>query len=58
MITRRYAESLRLKINDAKTHPVEYYDPDFPLPEDHGTSHLSVIGANGDAVAFTSSVNL
>ena len=40
-------------VNDA-----EYYGADFYNPPDHGTSHTSVIGPNGDAVAVTSTVNL
>lgn len=32
--------------------------PDAVLPEDHGTSHLSVIDAHGSAVACTETVNL
>ncbi|KAI8488055.1 Gamma-glutamyltranspeptidase 1 [Branchiostoma belcheri] len=35
-----------------------YYDPSFVLPEDSGTSHVSVLGPNGDAVSVTSTVNL
>ena len=52
-----YADSLRLKIDDSTSHPVDYYDPDFDLPENYGTAHLSIVGANGDAVGMTSTIN-
>ncbi|XP_019618511.1 PREDICTED: gamma-glutamyltranspeptidase 1-like [Branchiostoma belcheri] len=53
-----YAESLRRRITDGTTHDYRYYDPSFVLPEDSGTSHVSVLGPNGDAVSVTSTVNL
>ncbi|KAI0305686.1 gamma-glutamyltranspeptidase [Multifurca ochricompacta] len=40
------------------THPALYYQPIYDVPEDHGTSHTSVVDANGMAVAITSTVNL
>ena len=53
-----YADSLRLRINDSRTFPVDYYGPDFVLPNDHGTAHLSIVGPNGNAVALTHTINL
>ncbi|XP_019631209.1 PREDICTED: gamma-glutamyltranspeptidase 1-like [Branchiostoma belcheri] len=53
-----YAESLRLRITDSTTHDYRYYGPSFVLPEDGGTSHVSVLAPNGDAVSVTSTVNL
>ena len=53
-----YADALRLQINDSRTFPVDYYGPDFDLPDDHGTAHLSIIGPGGNAVGMTSTVNL
>ncbi|XP_078681643.1 glutathione hydrolase 1 proenzyme-like [Branchiostoma floridae x Branchiostoma belcheri] len=53
-----YAESLRLRITDSTTHGYRYYGPSFVLPEDGGTSHVSVLAPNGDAVSVTSTVNL
>ncbi|XP_035690061.1 glutathione hydrolase 1 proenzyme-like [Branchiostoma floridae] len=53
-----YAESLRRMIADDTTHDYRYYGPSFVLPEDGGTSHVSVLAPNGDAVSVTSTVNL
>nr|CAB3248949.1 gamma-glutamyltranspeptidase 1 [Phallusia mammillata] len=53
-----YADTIREKIVDAHTMPVSYYEPDFQLPDDSGTSHMSLYGENGDAVALTSTINL
>ncbi|KAH9998449.1 gamma-glutamyltranspeptidase [Russula compacta] len=45
-------------MTDDYTHPATYYQPIFDLPEDHGTSHTSIVDASGMAVSITSSVNL
>ncbi|KAI8514233.1 Gamma-glutamyltranspeptidase 1 [Branchiostoma belcheri] len=52
-----YAESLRRRITDGTTHGYRYYDPSFVLPEAGGTSHVSVLGPNGNAVSVTSTIN-
>ena len=46
------------KINDSKTFPTDYYKPVFSQVEDHGTMHVSIMTASGDAVSLTSTVNL
>nr|XP_046231811.1 glutathione hydrolase 1 proenzyme [Scatophagus argus] len=52
-----YADNLRGKITDDTTHEMSYYEPEFVLPENHGTSHLSILAADGSAVAATSTIN-
>lgn len=60
LTSRNYADEIRQKIDDTRT----YEDPahyglvmDFGK-EDHGTAHMSVVAANGDAVSVTSTINL
>lgn len=57
MTSNSYAEELHEKITDDTTHPMAYYGPEFFLPENHGTAHLSVVAEDGSAVAATSTIN-
>ncbi|XP_078682131.1 glutathione hydrolase 1 proenzyme-like [Branchiostoma floridae x Branchiostoma belcheri] len=57
MTSSDYADSLRMRINDSRTYNYTYYDPAFNLTSDGGTSHLSILAPNGDAVAVTSTIN-
>lgn len=43
---------------DNKTHDLSYYGGLQYFSEDHGTAHVSVVDAEGNAAAITSSVNL
>lgn len=54
----RFADSIKPLIHDDKTFDdFLYYGSQFAASEDHGTSSLSVIHPNGDAISVTSSVN-
>ncbi|PPQ67291.1 hypothetical protein CVT25_005875 [Psilocybe cyanescens] len=55
--TKSYADTIFRNITDDRTHLPEYYNPEFDIKIDHGTSHTSVVDKNGMAVALTSTVN-
>ncbi|KAF7988550.1 hypothetical protein HCN44_001123 [Aphidius gifuensis] len=53
-----FARNIKNKIDDKRTfNEPSHYGGAENLLEDHGTSHMSVIAPNGDAVAVTSSLN-
>lgn len=58
MLDDKVAELLRLRI-DNSSHTVDYYGAHSTAkPEDkRGTTHISVLGPGGDAVALTSTIN-
>ena len=56
MISPAYAESFAEKIT-GKTHNFSYYEPEFDVMEDGGTSHLNVVDRDGMAVSITSTIN-
>ncbi|XP_077969786.1 glutathione hydrolase 1 proenzyme-like [Styela clava] len=59
MTSPSYAEELRLKISDETTQPSAYYGGDFArLPNDFGTSHISIVDKNGNAFSATGTINL
>uniref|UniRef100_A0A1I7U5Y7 Gamma-glutamyltranspeptidase 1 n=1 Tax=Caenorhabditis tropicalis TaxID=1561998 RepID=A0A1I7U5Y7_9PELO len=56
--SKEWAEWVRSKITD-ETHPDDYYGGSFESPpQDHGTTHVSIIDAQGNAVSVTSTINL
>lgn len=63
MTSESYGESFRMKINDSGSfedieHINQTHDSSFFGKDEHGTSHISVIAPNGDAVSVTSSLDL
>ena len=52
-----YADTLRGAIDPKKTLPLDAYGSEAPPVDDDGTSHVSIIDANGDMLSCTSTVN-
>ncbi|MHC4975886.1 MAG: gamma-glutamyltransferase [Planctomycetota bacterium] len=53
-----YLEELASRITPGQTYEPEFYGSAPQLPDDSGTSHLSVIDRYGNAVACTETINL
>lgn len=59
MTNKTFAESLRQRIRDDRTFTnYTHYGDFYQKSNDQGTSHLSVIAENGDAVSATTTINL
>lgn len=56
--TKAFANIIFPNITDGHTHPPDYYNPEYDVLTDHGTSHTSIVDKNGMAVSLTSTVNL
>ncbi|GMN33564.1 hypothetical protein TIFTF001_004234 [Ficus carica] len=57
MLSPKFAEELRKTINDNKTFGPAHYGGKWNQMHDHGTSHLSVIDTQENAVSMTATVN-
>lgn len=44
-------------INETSTQANSYYDPYFVTTEDEGTTHVSVLDEDGNAVSATDTIN-
>lgn len=59
MLDPAFNANLRKKIDDNRSFPPSYYGGNFlGTTKSAGTSHMSVLAPNGDAVSVTSTVNL
>lgn len=57
VLTEKFAQEIYEKMHDGKTQEYDEYGADEYAPTDHGTSHISIIAPNGDAISVTSSIN-
>lgn len=58
LLSEEYADSIRLNISNNRTfHNATHYGGYYTDNPPAGTSHVSVLGKNGDAVSVTSTIN-
>lgn len=57
MTSPKVGHNIREKINDDSTHDPSYYGIKVQLSTDKGTTHVSILAENGDAVSATHSIN-
>lgn len=57
LISLAYAKTLRAKIDPTKTFEPKHYGSVKPPPTDQGTTHVSIVDAQGNMAACTSTVN-
>ncbi|KAG2291103.1 hypothetical protein Bca52824_037772 [Brassica carinata] len=57
MLSPKFAQELKKKINDDKTFDPKYYGGKWNEIHDHGTSHFSIIDKERNVVAMTTTIN-
>lgn len=58
MLSVEFADEIRKQINDNETSTdPTHYGGNFNQIENKGTSHVSILAPNGDAISVTSSIN-
>ncbi|CAC5395661.1 GGT1_5 [Mytilus coruscus] len=58
LTSEEFVDEIRSQISDSQTFGTDYYGPTFfDTVNSSGTSHLSVLAPNGDAVSVTSTIN-
>ncbi|CAN8276098.1 unnamed protein product [Cochlearia groenlandica] len=57
MLSPKFAKDLKRKINNEKTFGPKYYGGMWNQINDHGTSHLSIVDRDRNAVSMTSTIN-
>ncbi|MFB6262485.1 MAG: gamma-glutamyltransferase [Bradymonadaceae bacterium] len=58
LTSQSYADKLRAQIKPASVLAPKSYGTKAPLPDDHGTTHVSVVDAERNMLACTSTINL
>ncbi|KAL3696797.1 hypothetical protein R1sor_010873 [Riccia sorocarpa] len=57
MLSPAFAATLQKTISDTTTQPPQFYGGRWNQLEDHGTSHISVVDADRNAVSITATIN-
>ncbi|KAH9514847.1 Gamma-glutamyltranspeptidase 1, partial [Bulinus truncatus] len=57
LTSREYASVIRGRINDSRTYGFRYYEPIYASNHASGTTHLSVLDEDDNAVSATSTIN-
>ncbi|KAL4199591.1 hypothetical protein AMTRI_Chr03g51960 [Amborella trichopoda] len=57
MLSLKFAREVKNRINDSTTHDPNFYLERYNQTIDHGTSHMSVVDSERNAVGLTSTVN-
>lgn len=58
LISKSYADEIRKKIEPDAVQPPKSYGTKAPIPDDSGTSHMSVVDAEENMLSCTSTINL